>query len=265
MNLDNNYLEYNKKAWNDKVQYHVESEFYSHSEFLKGQTSLKKIELDLLGDVSGKKILHVQCHFGQDTISLARMGAETVGVDFSEDAIRVAKEAAAITNANARFICCDVYSLPENLNETFDIVFTSYGTIGWLPDLDKWAKVVSRFLKPGGTFVFAEFHPVVWMFDGSFSRIEYAYLKDDAIVEAEEGTYADSDAPLKNTTVNWNHGLSEVISRLLQNGLTLTDFKEYDYSPYNCFSGMDEFEKGKFRIEKLGRKLPMVYSLIMKK
>jgi 2-polyprenyl-3-methyl-5-hydroxy-6-metoxy-1,4-benzoquinol methylase len=121
--------------------------------FLEGKSTLNEIELQLLGDISGKKILHLQCHFGQDTMSLSRMGAKATGIDLSNKAIERAKEIALRLNLDTDFICCDLYDAPNHLNEKFDIVFTSYGTIGWLPDLDKWAKVVSHFLKPNGKFI----------------------------------------------------------------------------------------------------------------
>lgn len=163
-------------------------------------------------------------------------------------------------NTDAEFICCDLYDLPNHLNKTFDIVFTSYGTIGWLPDLDKWAAVVSRFLKPEGKFVFAEFHPVVWMFDDAFEKIEYNYFKSEAI-ETLEGSYTESRTDAKQQFITWNHSLSEVLNSLLKQGLQINSFNEYDYSPYNCFEKTIEFEPSKFRIKHLGNNIPMVYSL----
>ena len=142
------YLEINKQTWNNKTEVHIDSEFYDNENFLKGKSSLNAIELKLLGDFSNKKILHLQCHFGQDSLSLARLGAKVTGVDLSDQAIEKAKEFNEKLNLDAQFICCDVYDLPNHLDEKFDIVFTSYGTIGWLPDLTKWANLVSKFLKP---------------------------------------------------------------------------------------------------------------------
>ena len=150
MSDTSNYLEINRQSWNSRTDTHLKSDFYDLSGFMEGKSSLNAIELDLLGDVKGKSILHLQCHFGQDTISLARMGAHAVGMDLSDRAIGHAKRLAGETAAGATFICCDVYDLPNHLDRPFDIVFSSYGTIGWLPDLDRWANVVSRFLKPGG-------------------------------------------------------------------------------------------------------------------
>lgn len=257
------YLEINKKLWNEKVAHHVLSDFYDMPSFLGGKTSLKSIELDLLGDIKGKKILHLQCHFGQDSISLARMGASVRGVDFSEAAIEKANELAKQTAVDACFTCTDIYNLPNVLDEQFDIVFTSYGTIGWLPDMDKWAGVVAHFLKPGGRFIMVDFHPVLWMFDIEFSRIQYAYFNKEAIIETLNGTYADRTAPLQNTEIGWNHSFSEILTALLEKGLALKHLGEYDYSPYNCFSNMAEIEPGKFRIIHLEDKIPMLYSLLM--
>jgi ubiquinone/menaquinone biosynthesis C-methylase UbiE len=265
MNKEHNYLEINRQSWNNRTETHLKSEFYDLDNFIKGKTSLNSIELELLGDLTGKTILHLQCHFGQDTISLGRLGAEVTGVDFSDKAIASAKQIAKDTKANATFICCDVYDLPNHLDQQFDLVFTSYGTIGWLPDLDQWAKIVSRFLKPNGQFVFVEFHPVVWMFDDNFEKIFYNYFNSGAIIESESGTYADKNADISNEYVAWNHSLSEVLNSLIANGLEINQLNEYDYSPYNCFNKTIEFEPKKYRIEHLEDKIPMVYSITAKK
>lgn len=265
MNKEKNYIEINRQSWNNRTDTHLKSEFYDLNGFIKGKTSLNSIELDLLGDLSGKTILHLQCHFGQDTISLSRLGAEVTGVDLSDKAIESAKQIARETNSNATFICCDIYELPNYLDQLFDIVYTSYGTIGWLPDLDKWAKIVSKFLKPNGQFVFVEFHPVVWMFDDNFEKIHYRYFNSGAIVESESGTYADKSAAITQEYVMWNHGLSEVITNLIKNGLEINSLNEYDYSPYDCFNKTIEVEHKKYRIEHLENKIPMVYSIVAAK
>jgi len=265
MQPEEDYIEINKRSWNNRVGSHLKSDFYDVEGFLRGRSSLNSIELELLGDVKDQSILHLQCHFGQDTISLARLGASVTGVDLSEKAIESAVQLAEKANVKAAFICCDIYDLPNHLDERFDIVFTSYGTIGWLPDLNKWAEVVSRFVKPQGKFVFAEFHPVVWMFDDNFKSIAYSYSNTGPIVETESGTYAARDADIKIENVNWNHGISEVISSLLKSGLEINSFNEFDYSPYNCFNHTIESEPKKFRIKHLGEKIPMVYSILATK
>lgn len=261
MDYTKNYLEINKQTWNNKTDIHIASDFYDIEGFIQGKSTLNDIELALLGNISGKKILHLQCHFGQDTMTFSRMGAQSVGIDLSDKAIERAKELAEKLNLNTQFICCDVYEAPNFLEEQFDIVFTSYGTIGWLPDLDKWAKVVSRFLKPNGKFVFAEFHPVVWMYDNDFKEVFYSYFNIEPIIEDESGTYADRNSNITTQTVTWNHSISEVINALIKNGLEIDCFNEYDYSPYNCFNETEEFEKGKYRIKHFLNKIPMVYSL----
>jgi SAM-dependent methyltransferase len=261
----NDYLEINRKLWDKRTSIHLESDFYDMPSFMKGKSSLKTIEMDLLGDISGKEVLHLQCHFGQDSISLARMGASVTGADLSEASILKAKELASELKADARFICCDLYRLPELLDKKFDLVFTSYGTIGWLPDLDRWASVITHFLKPGGQLLFVEFHPFVWMYDADFKKIEYRYFKSDPIIETEISTYADQQSDVGLKSVGWNHGISEVIEALLGHGLQIAALHEYDYSPYNCFKGMLEYEAGRFRIPHLGDKVPMVYAISAKK
>lgn len=139
------YIQTNKTLWNNKVSIHLDSEFYDMAAFMAGKSSLNTIELDILGNIDGLKVLHLQCHFGQDTISLSRLGARATGIDFSEKAIEIAERIAKKTASNTKFICSDVYELPKVLDEKFDMVFTSYGTIGWLPDLDAWASVISHF------------------------------------------------------------------------------------------------------------------------
>ncbi|SIT97553.1 Methyltransferase domain-containing protein [Epilithonimonas bovis DSM 19482] len=265
MNKAKNYLEINRNSWNKKTEVHINSEFYNQDSFLKGQSFLNNIELELLGDVSGKKILHLQCHFGQDSISLSRLGADVTGVDLSDKSIETARQIAEQTQQTTQFICSDVYDLSNHLDEKFDIVFTSYGTISWLPDLDRWAKIISDFLKPGGKLVFVEFHPVVWMFDDNFEKIGYNYFNTEPIIESENGTYADKSADISQENITWNHSLSEVFTSLLNNGLEILSFNEIDYSPYNCFSNTVEFEPGKFRIKHFENKIPMVYSLVAKK
>lgn len=259
--MDENYLKENKDLWNARVPVHIESDFYGMKEFMDGKSSLNSIELELLGDVKGKSILHLQCHFGQDSISLARMGAEVTGVDFSEAAIAKAKELNDQLKTHAEFICCDVYSLKKHLDKKFDIVFTSYGTIGWLPDMDRWADIISHFLKPGGSFVFAEFHPVVWMFDDEIKEIKYAYFNAEPIITESEGTYTDRNADIKAKEYSWNHSLDEVITSLLNQGLEIKAFREYDYSPYNCFRNLKKLDDHKYVFEHIGNKIPMVYAL----
>lgn len=265
MESNPNYIAINKESWNAKTAHHLKSDFYDVEGFMQGQSSLNSIELDLLGDLKGKTVLHLQCHFGQDSLSISRLGAEVTGVDLSDVAIYNARQIAEQLELDATFICCDIYDLPKHLTEKFDVVFTSYGTIGWLPDLEQWGAVVSQFLKPGGKFVMVEFHPVVWMFSDDFSHIQYRYFNSGPIIETESGTYADRSASITPQNVTWNHALSEVFQGLIQNGLEIGAMAEYDYSPYNCFENTVEFEPKKYRIQTLGDKIPMVYSIVAQK
>ena len=224
---------------------------------------MNSIELHLLGDVRGKSILHLQCHFGQDSLSLARAGAKVTGVDLSDAAIAKAEELNEQMNLDASFVCCDLYDLPQHLEAKFDLVFTSYGTVGWLPDMDRWAGIVSRYLKPGGQFVMAEFHPAVWMYDDDFTHVKYSYFNTKPINETLEGTYTDSNEQFEAEYVTWNHDLSEVLTALLNQGLKLEVFQEFNYSPYDCFAHTEQISPGRFQLKPFGDKFPLVYALKM--
>lgn len=254
-------FEANRAAWNQRVAVHKDSEFYDVAGWKNGKTSLNEIELRELGDVSGKKLLHLQCHFGQDTLSWARLGAKVTGCDLSDDSIAYARQLARESGLKARFVCCNVYDLPQHLKGKYDIVFTSYGVVGWLPDLDPWAAVIAHFLKKGGVFYLAEFHPVVWMLDEKMEFIKYAYHNDGVIESEQTGTYADRYADLEYKEYGWNHSLSEVINSLLRHGLRLEFLNEYPYSPYDCFDKTVRGADGNFRIQGLEDKIPMVFSL----
>lgn len=262
MNSHKKYFDANKSNWNERVETHYNSDFYSVDKFLQNKNSLNSIELNELGKIKDKELLHLQCHFGQDTISLANLGAITTGVDFSENAINKAIQLAHKTNVHSNFICSNIYDLKENLNKKYDIVFTSYGTIGWLPDINKWAEIVSHFLKPRGNFLIVEFHPFLWMFDDNFEKFQYSYFhKEEPITEIPDKTYTDGNSDLNLIQYSWNHTLSDVANSLITNGLEITSLKEYNYSPYNCFPNMIEAEKGKYIFKDYGDKLPLVYSL----
>lgn len=260
-----NYLEINRNLWNAKVDSHLKSDFYFVEEFIQGRTSLNAIELELLGDIKDKKILHLQCHFGQDSIALSRLGAKVTGVDLSDESIKAAAELAEKCGTATQFLRTDIYELPNVLNEKFDIVYTSYGTIGWLPDLEKWAKVISHFLKPGGKLIFVEFHPFIWMYNEDFTEIKYDYFQGEPIIETSDGTYADPSAKISLQEVSWNHEISAVFQSLINENLEIKNIQEYNYSPYSCFKNMQEIEKGKFHLPQFGKKIPYVYSLIAEK
>lgn len=255
------YFEANKVLWNKRTVVHKDSAFYDVAFFKQGKNMLTPIKLNELGNVKGKKMLHLQCHFGLDSLCWARLGADVMGVDLSDAAIDEAKRINDEMGLNAKFICSNVYDLKEHLDEQFDIVFTSYGVIGWLPDLDKWASLIAHYLKPGGTFYMAEFHPVVWMFDDEFTKIEYAYENREVIVIDNYGTYTDRNAEISGKEYSWNHSLSEVLNALIKNGLQIQLFNEFMYSPYPNFRNSVELSPGQWHIQGMEGKIPMIFSV----
>lgn len=235
MSINENYFKTNKATWNEKVKAHAKSDMYDLEAFKKGKSSLMPYELKALGDVVGKTLLHLQCHFGQDTLSWSRMGAKCVGIDLSDEGIKLAKVLNDELKLNAQFICCNVLSTSDFIQETFDIIFTSYGVIGWLPDLKPWGKMIAERLKKGGTFYMVEFHPMVWMFDYLEGKpvMKYGYMQDEVIYEEYEGTYADQNSKMLSKEYGWNHGLGAVVSALTEAGLHIDYLKEHDESPYD--------------------------------
>lgn len=260
------YFDTNKSLWDQKVAYHKDSEMYDLEAFKKGKNMLNSIEMDALSqEVAGKSILHLQCHFGQDSLCWTRLGAKVTGVDMSPKALQLARELNAELGLDATFVESNVLKLKEHLEGQFDIVFTSYGTYGWLPDLDQWASVISHFLKPGGVFYIADFHPTLYMYDFPSKQLAYNYFNTgQPYEEVSEGTYADVNAPIKHKEYFWSHALSEVMSPLLKHDLNLLEFQEFPYSPYNCFENMTEIAPGKYAF-KSEISIPHIFSLKMRK
>ena len=259
------YFDQNKTLWNNKFDVNFKSKFYDMEGFLSGKSSLTEIEANALGDVNGKSLLHLQCHFGQDTLSWARQGAVVTGVDFSDKSIDAARSLAGDLNLDARFILSNVYDVPEVLDEKFDIVFSTFGAIPWLPDLEKWASIVNRYLKPSGIFYLAEFHPTFYLFNFDNFQVEYGYFTEkEPYSEEVTGTYADRYADIKGKEYFWNHSISEVMTPLLKEGLQVLDFQEYDFSPYQCFPNMTEREPGRYTWGNFGVRLPHIFSLKMR-
>ncbi|HTN87142.1 MAG TPA: class I SAM-dependent methyltransferase [Sorangium sp.] len=260
---ESEWFDANRAAWNERTRVHLASRFYDLASFRAGASSLKPIELEQVGDVRGKTLLHLQCHFGQDTLSWARQGARVTGLDLSDEAIKAARALAEELSLDARFVEANTYDAPAALGgETFDIVFTSYGVLGWLPDMGRWARAAAACLKPGGVLHLVEFHPVVWTYDDAFEHIAYAYDgQGEPIMTEQTGTYADRSAPVKLQEVGFNHGIGTVVTALLDAGLTLERLREFDWSPYDIFPDMEEGPAGQFRMKKFGRRLPLVYAL----
>ncbi len=240
------YFDTNKATWNEKTKIHVESGMYDLKAFKNGASSLMPYELKALGDVKGKSLLHLQCHFGQDTLSWSRLGANCVGVDISDEGIRFAQKLNEELELDADFVCCNVLETSKYVTDTFDIVFTSYGVIGWLPNLEPWGQMIADRLNKGGVFYMAEFHPIVWMFDYLEGKpiMKYGYMQDEVIYEEYEGTYANTDSTMISKEYGWNHGLSEVINALTKAGLRIDYLNEYDESPYNVLPDLEQTKSG---------------------
>ena len=259
------YFKVNRDTWNQKVAIHAKSDFYNMDGFLAGETSLNEYELQALGDVNGKSLLHLQCHFGQDTLSFSRMGALCTGVDLSDEGINLAQKLANDLQLEATFVRCNVLETSAHVKEQFDIVFTSYGTIGWLPDLKPWGKMIAERLQSGGVFYMVEFHPLVWMFDYTSGKAElrYGYNQKETIYEEYEGTYADSDSSMVSKEYGWNHGLGDVVSALTEQGLIVEFLREHDESPYDVLPDLIKNENGLYVTK--DRLYPLLFELKVSK
>jgi 2-polyprenyl-3-methyl-5-hydroxy-6-metoxy-1,4-benzoquinol methylase len=256
---DAQYFAMNRAGWDQRVKAHVESRFYDVDGFLAGATSLREIERAELAAVRGKKLLHLQCHFGLDTLSWARRGAICTGVDISPAAIGQARDLAQRARVEAEFVCSDVYGFVAGSAGPYDIVFTSYGALCWLPDLDRWAAVVASNLAPGGLFYMVEFHPIHDLLAG------YSYFTRAEPDVEEEATYTENGADVITKMAVWAHPLSSVINALVGAGIRVERLNEFPFSPYNCFEGLVEREPGRLYLRHRGHDVPMVYSLTGRK
>ncbi|WP_441249484.1 class I SAM-dependent methyltransferase [Kitasatospora sp. McL0602] len=239
----------NRANWDERVPVHVAGPFYDLPGFVAGEDSLRSFELAEVGDVSGRSLLHLQCHIGLDTLSWARRGAVVTGLDFSEPAVAAAGDLAAKIGADtARFVAADVYDAVDALDgRTFDIVYTGFGALCWLPDIDRWARTVAELLAPGGFLYLAEYHPYADLLAEDGRTVEHDYFERAPIVVDAPGTYADPDAVTEATlTVEWLHGVGDVVSALAAAGLRLEFLHEHD--------------RGHFRLAP-GLRVPLVYSL----
>lgn len=258
-----NYVEVNKSLWNAWAAINHKSAFYDVESFKAGASSLTPLEIGEVGDVEGKSLLHLQCHFGMDTLSWARRGARVTGVDFSEEAIELARSLSRETHIEADFICSDIYKLPQALGGNFDIVFTSYGVLGWLADLDGWAEIIARYLKPGGMFYIVEFHPVLLILDEETgSSFKYPYFPSaEPLLVIEKGSYADQQVDFTADSYQWIYTLSSVINALISAGLSIEFVREFPYSAYSIFPFMQEESEKRWVIRDRPDTLPMMFSI----
>lgn len=225
----------NLARWEEQVDIHIGSDFYRVKEFLAGKTSLDPLILDEIGDLRGKRLLHLQCHFGLDTLSLARLGAAATGLDFSPRAIGAAEHLAAEAKLDTRFICARVDKAHEKAGTGYDIVFSSWGVLMWLPDLGVWARNIAQCLAPGGFFYLAEGHPMLWAFDDEGEtaaenlRVVRSYFLEGPQQWDNARDYADPSVSLAHfRSHEWQHTLGEVVTALAEAGLRIEFLHEHD-------------------------------------
>ncbi len=249
------YLSLNRANWDERVPIHLAASSYDLTPLREGRAKLHPIEAAELGDVAGLRVLHLQCHFGRDTLTLAQQGAEVVGVDFSAPAIEAARALAAEMARPARFVLSDVYAAPEALPEpaSFDRVFVTWGTIVWLPDVFRWARVAAHFLKPGGRLYLADSHPTAYVFDDIAPGVDgrpgwlAPYFSTDALVLDDERDYADATARLTNVrTHSFNHTIADILGALSAAGLSLDWFHEHPTVPWEMFSCLVDVGEGMY-------------------
>ena len=260
------YLTANRDLWNQWTPINVRSDFYDVEGFKAGRHDLDPVVLSGVGNVQGKSLLHVQCHFEMDTLSWARRGASVTGVDFSEQAIAAARNLAKELALDATFVQSDLYDAPQALKGEFDVVFTSHGVLGWLPDIQGWANVIAHFLKPDGTFFIAEVHPFVLLFDETRTdtelRLKFPYFHREQPMEfLEKGCYADPKADIETTAYYWVHSIADIIGSLLRAGLTLQAFEEYPFMEWANFPWMEQNQDGSWMLPDDDVEIPLMFSL----
>ena len=267
---DREYVEENRAHWDELAEHHPDTEFYDVEAFLGGESTLRRLEREEL-DVEGERLLHLQCHFGLDTLSWVRNEgvSHATGVDFSPTAIETARELRdriGLSPDRARFVESDVYELPTNLEDTFDVVFTSYGTIYWLPDLDRWAEVIATHLEPGGTFYIADGHPLGGPFHYESTadelRVAHPYFNTEPTTEEFDGSYAGWDFGLENRRSHgFSHPLGEIVTALVDAGLRIEFLHEHPWSSFQRFEAMEADEDDRWRLPGLEHDLPFTFSL----
>lgn len=268
------YFTANRLNWDERARIHAASRSYDLDAYIRDPARISDVvsfDREALGDLKGMDALHLQCHIGTDTLSLARLGANSItGLDQSEESLAVARDLFARTNTSGRFVQANAYDAAAALHEQYDLVFTGVGALNWLPDIKRWAATVAKLLRPGGRLYLREGHPMLWAMadttDGTL-RVEYPYFETlEPMAFDEVETYTDQDAPLVSTrTYEWNHGLGEIVTAVIDAGLVLTSLTEHDGLEWQMFPNMVlEGKQYKLPIEQ--RDLcPMMYTLEAKK
>ena len=257
-----------RQNWNERTPIHAASSFYNVDGFKSGDITLTKTEIEEMGSVAGKSLLHLQCHFGMDTMSWSRLGANATGVDISDTAIELARELNDELALNTRFIRSNIYDLPDVLNEQFDIVYTAIGALCWLPDMTGWAQIVARYMKPGGTFYILDGHPVSHIFepvDSPDGAIELKplnpYFPNPEGIAYEGGgcSYTGSEV-LETPSHEWQHSMSEIVNAIVDAGLRIEHLNEFAVSGYRAFPPMSLHDDG-WRLDKHHGSIPFLFSI----
>ncbi|HET9496435.1 MAG TPA: class I SAM-dependent methyltransferase [Chloroflexia bacterium] len=260
----NEYMRSNRDLWNAWTELHEKSSFYDIEGFKAGRSTLHDVEKEELGEVAGKSLLHLQCHFGLDTLSWARLGALVTGVDFSDKSIALARSLSAELRIPAQFVHSNIYDLPGNLSGQFDIVFTSYGVLWWLPDLQSWTKVVTHFLKPGGTFLVVESHPMAMVFDPDDAgelTVAYPYFPVTEPLRFDvKGSYA-SDSDYRGVEYGWPHSMGELVNAHVAAGLKIVSLREFPFLAWRMFPFMEQGADGWWRLPGRMVQIPLMFSL----
>ena len=257
----------NRVNWNERTAVHARSSFYDLQGFRDGRTSLKSIELGEIGDVAGKTLLHLQCHFGMDTITWARRGARATGVDFSDAAIELARSLNGEIGTDVRFICSNIYDLAGQIEEDFDFVFTSYGALAWLPDINAWADVVAESLKPGGVFYIIDFHPylgTLGQLESGHLGPEYNYFHERRFMEGNLPSYTGADL-VKSPCWEWQHSLGEIVTALSEVGLNIEFLHEFAFCRFRAFPEMELCPDGWWRFPSRNQSIPQMFSIRARK
>jgi SAM-dependent methyltransferase len=263
----------NRALWDEWTAIHQRSDFYDLDGFKRRENRLRPYEIEQIGPVDGKELLHLQCHFGIDTLSWARLGARVTGADFSGAAIELARSIATeIGIDDARFVQSDLYDLPATLEGDFDVVYTSRGVLGWLPDIRRWAEVVAHFVRPGGIFYITEIHPVVQAFENEGVqpgelRLTYPYWEHpEPLAFPVQGSYADPTAEVSaRTEYGWDHGLGEIVSALIDAGLRIESLREYPFAEWKL-DFLVESDDGTWRLPAGSPgELPLFFSILASK
>jgi SAM-dependent methyltransferase len=265
---DEQALATNRAWWDERVPLHLASEMYDVDRFRAEIDDATAFPYEELGDVAGARLVHLQCHIGLDTMVLARRGARVTGLDFSEPAIEAARRIAADLGASdARFVVGDVLDAPAaiaaaGIEPEFDVVFTGIGALAWLPDVERWADVVASLLAPGGRFYIAEFHPITDVLDDERGTVVVRdYFSREPLRFDEPGSYTDREAPtVANETVQWQHGLGEIVCALVRAGLRIDFLHEHPLTYFERFRALEPCAEG-YRYPADGPCVPLMYSL----